>query len=262
MNPSPKTPTIHYIDLRSRAIIPPLNQGRCDRPWMNIMLKGSAEYILNGEPVVVREGYAVYFKINDVVGRKEQKSTVRYLSIVYDTNGEEYKLDTLIPILGGNPKMLVEMLQNYYFTGQLGDESNRIASEMIFWLLLRELEATCVQKKENTAVRDIRNFIQKNWAEGITTSDVAKAMSLNASYCNTLYKSKSGETVGEYISRLRLNHAKSKLSHSNLSVKKIAGECGYKDPYYFSTFFTKKEGISPSEFRRRSNVHTSAKNSP
>lgn len=258
MNSSPKTPTIYYIDLRSRTVIPPLEAYRRDKPWINIMLSGSAEYILNGEPVVLREGHAVYFRINDVVARNEQKSTVRYLSIVYDPNGEEYELDTLIPILGNTQKMLVETLQNYYFTGQLGDENNRIASEMIFWLLLREFESTCHEKKENI-VREIRHFIQKNWSAGITTSDVAKAMSLNASYCNTLYKSKSGETVSEYISRLRVNHAKSKLAYSDSSVKEIANECGYKDPYYFSTFFRKKEGMSPSEYRRKSNVHTSAK---
>ena len=44
--------SIKFIDLRIRTYVYALGKGRLDLPWMNIMLSGKLEYIVNGAPVL------------------------------------------------------------------------------------------------------------------------------------------------------------------------------------------------------------------
>ena len=55
----------------------------------------------------------------------------------------------------------------------------------------------------------------------------------------------------EYRNRLRLENAGRLAAHSELSMKEIAEQLGYRSPLYFSTAFRREFGVSPSEYRRR-----------
>jgi AraC-like DNA-binding protein len=35
-----------------------------------------------------------------------------------------------------------------------------------------------------------------------------------------------------------------------LSIEEVAGRCGFRDSFYFSTAFKKQEGIPPREYRK------------
>jgi transcriptional regulator GlxA family with amidase domain len=47
----------------------------------------------------------------------------------------------------------------------------------------------------------------------------------------------------------RLNRARQLLGWTSLSIKEIAAEVGYHDPFYFSARFRKHLGKSPRAFR-------------
>ncbi|WP_428312867.1 helix-turn-helix domain-containing protein [Hydrocarboniphaga sp.] len=53
----------------------------------------------------------------------------------------------------------------------------------------------------------------------------------------------------EHLSCRRLLEAKRELLYTNMSIAQIAASCGLQDPAYFSRFFTKRCGVSPSVFR-------------
>ena len=60
-----------------------------------------------------------------------------------------------------------------------------------------------------------------------------------------------GISPGQYQQQLKLARAKELLSSSNLSIAEIAFELNFECVGQFSTFFRKKEGVTPSEFRRQ-----------
>lgn len=65
------------------------------------------------------------------------------------------------------------------------------------------------------------------------------------------FKRYSGISPGQYQQQLKLARAKELLSSSNLSIAEIAFELNFECVGQFSTFFRKKEGVTPSEFRRQ-----------
>lgn len=54
-----------------------------------------------------------------------------------------------------------------------------------------------------------------------------------------------------YLNRLKLSEAQKLLSDPGLSVSEIASRCGYADADYFSRFFKKRTGMTPTEYRKK-----------
>jgi YesN/AraC family two-component response regulator len=54
----------------------------------------------------------------------------------------------------------------------------------------------------------------------------------------------------DWVEIARVNWAKSLLKESDLSVGEVSTAIGVDDPSYFTRFFRKSTGMTPSEFRR------------
>ena len=54
-----------------------------------------------------------------------------------------------------------------------------------------------------------------------------------------------------FVQQLRIGRAKEMLAVTTMNIEEIASATGFDDPYYFSRLFAAKEGLPPSEFRRR-----------
>ena len=52
----------------------------------------------------------------------------------------------------------------------------------------------------------------------------------------------------QYINTLKLQRAVELLSSKYYTVSEVAAQCGFANPYYFSTFIKRETGRSPSEF--------------
>lgn len=63
------------------------------------------------------------------------------------------------------------------------------------------------------------------------------------------FKACYGVTPQEYQKALRIRRAKDMLSGTDMLIKDISEYCGFENEYYFSNFFRKNVGMSPSEFR-------------
>ncbi|MBE5732259.1 MAG: helix-turn-helix transcriptional regulator [Clostridiales bacterium] len=102
----------------------------------------------------------------------------------------------------------------------------------------------------NEIVNRAQKFIQRNFYEQITVLEIASACACSVSSLCHLFKKHKGESVGKYIDRLRINHAKDLLASRNLSITAIAQKCGFSDYNYFSLRFKKYTGTTPSGYRK------------
>lgn len=66
-----------------------------------------------------------------------------------------------------------------------------------------------------------------------------------------LFKEIVGIAPGEYFIQSRINVAKAMLLENRGSIKEIAIEFGFTDPFAFSKQFKKQVGVSPIEFKRK-----------
>jgi AraC-like DNA-binding protein len=99
-------------------------------------------------------------------------------------------------------------------------------------------------------LRDFRGLLKKNYTHWHKVSDYAQALSITPDYLNASVKSLSGRSAKEHIQSQITVAAKRLLMFSGLPAKAIAYELGFSTPAYFSQFFKKCTGQSPSAFKK------------
>lgn len=102
-----------------------------------------------------------------------------------------------------------------------------------------------------SVVTKAKHYIEENYQKDISLDDVSRQVDISPYYFSKLFKQEAGENFIEYLTRVRMHHAKEALHDKSNSVKEVCVMSGYSDPNYFSRIFKKYEGITPSEYRER-----------
>ena len=93
----------------------------------------------------------------------------------------------------------------------------------------------------------IAAHIEKNYAEHITVSDLARQFYVSNSTISHLFKQKMGVSLYRYITQRRLIAAKT-LILSGAQMEDVAHEVGFTDYSTFYRAFRQEYGISPRQF--------------
>ncbi|MBR3450603.1 MAG: AraC family transcriptional regulator [Bacteroidales bacterium] len=80
-------------------------------------------------------------------------------------------------------------------------------------------------------------------------STYASSLCITPNYLNRLVRAHTGHSAMDWIEISRLNLAKSLLKQNQLQVSEIASAVGIDDQSYFTRFFKKSEGITPTQYR-------------
>jgi len=67
-----------------------------------------------------------------------------------------------------------------------------------------------------------------------------------------VFSQETGQTFVEYLTAVRIEAAKHLLTKGNSRMSDIVFDVGYQDSHYFSYLFKKHVGVSPREYRSRS----------
>lgn len=100
------------------------------------------------------------------------------------------------------------------------------------------------------AIDEVIKYIHQNIHEPLTLSRLSNYVAYSPYHFSRLFKERVGLSPHYYISSIRLEKAKDMLLHTNLSVRDIGMEIGQQSLGTFTTRFTQRVGISPSQFRR------------
>jgi two-component system, response regulator YesN len=127
------------------------------------------------------------------------------------------------------------------------------------WFVSKVTEASrnvTAKKEEQSSgvITKAKNYIDTHYSRDISLDDVSREVEISPYYFSKLFKEETGENFIEYVTNIRMEHAKKLLSSSELSMKEICGEIGYADPNYFSRIFKKNIGVTPTEFKEGNGV--------
>lgn len=109
-----------------------------------------------------------------------------------------------------------------------------------------------VGEENGDVIGQIQNYLEENYADcGLSLNAVAKAYYLNPSYLSRTFKKKTGETLVEYLNRVRLEHACELIKTGDWKVYQLAEQVGIPNADYFSRCFKKYTGMTVNEYKKQ-----------
>ena len=87
-----------------------------------------------------------------------------------------------------------------------------------------------------------------NCTATLTTAPTG-TLAVSASRLRRDFSAHHGESMVRYLNRIRVDRAKELLAHSPLSLRQIAGRCGFSSEQYLCAVFARLERMPPGAFR-------------
>ena len=103
----------------------------------------------------------------------------------------------------------------------------------------------------NTIEKEMISYIQQNFMEKISLKEFSEQFHLSEKYISRYFKEHFHITLSQYITHLRLEHAKQLLQDTDIPVTEIAMQSGYQNVSYFIRSFKKTYGVSPLKYRKK-----------
>ncbi|MBB6463470.1 helix-turn-helix domain-containing protein [Flammeovirga kamogawensis] len=100
-------------------------------------------------------------------------------------------------------------------------------------------------------VLSVKQAIDNNLHVQYSIPDLAKSVGLNTSYLKKYFKDAYKETIFEYATRTRIEHAKQLLTTTKLPISTVAEKVGYQQSAHFTYAFKKNTGFTPGKFRQQ-----------
>lgn len=125
-------------------------------------------------------------------------------------------------------------------------------------MLEHYIEKCCVivsehsdETKASVVVKQIKLLVDHNIKDSTLDLEwVAARVHFSGSYVRQIFKQYTGESVGEYLIRKRMEQAGQLLLKTGMKVQDVAAECGYDDQRYFASSFKKYYKCTPTEFKK------------
>lgn len=144
----------------------------------------------------------------------------------------------------------------------LGDGHDQLISGTVFesarklkeWALrtigkLRTLTEEETNDTRSSVVKLAQAYIEQHLADDVSLTSIAEHVYLHPAYLSKIYKLGTGETISEYVNRLRMERAVFLLKDRRMKVYEIADAVGYQHAHSFIYAFKKYYGVTPMEYR-------------
>lgn len=105
------------------------------------------------------------------------------------------------------------------------------------------------QYTKSYIVKQVHELVGNHTGHDLSVKTIADHVYLHPVYLSKIYKAETGEGLGDYIIRMRMERALYLLKNTNKKIYEITTELGYQNPQYFSKMFKKHYGMTPNQFR-------------
>jgi len=96
---------------------------------------------------------------------------------------------------------------------------------------------------------EARDAIHAGFAGPVGLSALAEAAGVDPTHLARAFRKAFGCSVGEYVRRLRLEHATEQLTATDMPLAEIAAAAGFYDQSHFTNAFKLHRRLTPAEFR-------------
>ena len=100
-------------------------------------------------------------------------------------------------------------------------------------------------------LKQVLEFIEKNYANPITLQELSASVSMSPKYFCRFFSEMTHQTPVDYLNRQRIEEACLQLAATDDSITEIAYRNGFNDLSYFIRTFKKYKGMTPGKYKRR-----------
>jgi len=212
--------------------------------FMYLTERGSYSYTIGGQTFYSHELDCVFYKKGSWYDRKVLSPAVIH---IFDLDQAFWDSDA--PVSFGNRQRICSTL------ALLNSIEGKDPKHFPFIEhLLNDILYTFQQERDTGAgaekdkrIEQALDILQSR--KDMSVNELAKAVHLSYPQFNRLFARHMNVTPIQYIHQLKAEKAKELLYTTDLPVKAVAAECGFRDIYYFSNFFKAMTGVSPTRYR-------------
>lgn len=245
------------------------------------ILSGQAVHTVGHREYTVKSGDVVVINCN--VPHKFTANTTGELFVAYDLM---FCPDFIDPLLGENaafealkenflfaPLFPADKLPDIHISGNrygsYGEQFTRIYHALkgkeagyielsrayvieLIVKILRDMgrdRARELSSENKKAVYNAIGYMERRYSTPLTVEEIAAQVFLSPEYFRRLFKKMTGESVRNYLHKLRIDEACRMLFMTELSIQEISLAVGYRDIKSFYQAFKQITGKTPKEYR-------------
>jgi AraC-like DNA-binding protein len=110
-------------------------------------------------------------------------------------------------------------------------------------------QALAWSEAEPPVVANAKQFVQSHAEEPITLGQVVEHVHVSRFYFCKLFKKATGMTLTEYVTRVRVEKAKTLLGNPSLRITEVVYAAGFGSIPRFNSVFKRHVGMPPTEYR-------------
>ncbi len=153
-----------------------------------------------------------------------------------------------ISIFGSVRTQLSKLNESFKEHIPLGEAEMSLSINNLLLLLLKP------ESSENSMLQDgiqkVTSYITDNFHRDISLDEMADIAGFSPYYFTRRFKKETGYTPHQFLLSTRLAAARYNLSNTEMTVSEISNACGFADESAFCYFFKKREGITPTEYKK------------
>jgi AraC-like DNA-binding protein len=231
------------------------------RDYLFLHVRTSAIFVLHGREVLAPPNSVILYHVNtpQLYYAKEENYSDDFIHFLVEDDYNffhalNFSFNTIIELQ--NAKTINELLKQIYLEYISNNTQKYITVDLLLKLLFTKISeqtiSTGIRNSDNECfdlLSKLRTDIYLHPDRDWSVHEMAKYTNLSMSYIQYLFKQTFGVPCINAVIHSRMERAKALLTTSDISIKEVAGRCGYQNDIAFMRQFKKNTGSTPSEFR-------------
>ena len=185
--------------------------------------------------------------LGSVMLNKNQMASIRIL-LEESSKGISFGMKTIMKVYNRLEKLInassgfyqmIEFLSLLYELS-IDDDRRNLASSSF---------ANAHPASDSRRVQKVQDYIYDHYKEDIRLDVLAQIAGMTPTSFSRFFKLRTGRSLSDYITEIRLGHATRALMDSTTSIAEICYDCGFNNISNFNRIFKKKKSCTPKEFR-------------
>ena len=229
---------------------------------------------ISGESYIGKTGEAFVVSPGNLHLMGSQSGTVDYYTFLFPLKYISFRTDDMLdeklleplnsghlmicPRVNDTAKELCEQLIKIYEAKNDESESKittQVRTKIILLQFILEMwkKGFVIENDtsgRNTVEKEMVSYIQQNFTGKISLREFGEQFHLSEKYISRYFKEHFHITLSQYVTYLRLEHAKQLLQDTDIPVTDVAMQSGYQNVSYFIRSFQKAYAVSPLKYRK------------